>query len=367
MSILNTLKSITDGNLTYDDLQLNELILYKINLLPDSYELTSRDFITDIDCTVEKENVIINSKETFNKIYSTGREIFTLLTAEYKNTTSFNNYLSKGILDSRVSKQLKTVFNKYVEENGFPYLISDCIKHPSYYEFMNECMTVYLIDEVRKLNLKNKNPDLPGFGEIYYDEKFINFYNLIKPELISLTTNNQQIRIADNVDKLKTIEMLELGPYPTDKGIEAIENYTEDFFLALQRSLILYVSTLINSEYKNQYIITKHLPIFNATSKQYRIYLTAYSLIAVAYNQLLLNLTSTEWSYERRICALPGCNNEFEAVGKIKYCEKHLNKDKNSIGYKERKKYENKVDYQKNYPTRRLKKHKSDSDKKQAT
>ena len=45
--------------------------------------------------------------------------------------------------------------------------------------------------------------------------------------------------------------------------------------------------------------------------------------MGIAYDKLLLNSTATEFSYERRMCNVPYCINEFEKEQQYKRCILH--------------------------------------------
>lgn len=216
---------------------------------------------------------------------------------------------------------------------------------------------LYLINEVRKWNFNAKEQSINEYY-LEVDKNFIDLYNLIKPELIAIayempeqeliaitSETKKELSTVDS-NKMIMIKNLEYGP-ADHKTNKLVHNYDNIFFLVLQKSLMLYITYHINGEYKEQYALTKQTPIFNEESEQHRIYRVANSLMGIAYNKLLLSLTATEWNWERIICDIPNCINEFEKEGKYTRCPRHrLNEEnKDKEGKKEAKAFDNWKDY----------------------
>lgn len=334
---------ITNNNSTDDSFNKNDLVLLKLSSLSDD---NYNDVITKADCTRIEKNIIKNSEETFNSIYSTGKELFKLLKSNFGNQ-NVNNLIDKGFADPIIHSKLKDIFNKYVQENGFPYFIEDKVQVPQYNEFLYECIMIYLVDEMRRWNFKIKRDYKDGLSFIPTD-KFESLYNILKQELVAITYNIKDTLIEDNFNKLEIVKILDYG-LPINKNNEGVDEYTPDkFFIILQRSIILYIVNRFNGRYSEQYTLTKQLPVFNEASQQYRIYQTSKSLMGIAYNYLLLNLSATEYSLRRKICDFPECNNEFEVIGKGVLCNNHTEEE---IRW-----YRNKKDYDKNYKNRKTKK-----------
>lgn len=358
------LVTILDHDTTDDMFDKNDLILIKLNYLLSEYK---QDDIIEINnwydtnshnYTVKNDNgfdtleyVVRNADEVFKSIRDTGSELLKLV-KNYGKGETLDDLIHFCFCDYDATKELKQYFNHYIQKYGYPYLLDTEVQCPQYEEFTLDCIMLYLINEVRIWNFKTRENVLDGY-ECPIGDRFAKLYDMIKQELIYITLNTSGREIFDNFDKQEIIQFLNYGPskYNLSGKEPSFEEYNK-FFIILQRSLILFITNHINGKYKEQYIVSIQTPIYNESIEQYRLYKKANSLIGIAYDKLFLNLTATENSTERRICALPSCNNEFNAEGKIKYCSIHRSKDKNSQGYKERKVYENKRDYLKNYSNR---------------
>ena len=75
--------------------------------------------------------------------------------------------------------------------------------------------------------------------------------------------------------------------------------------------------------FKIQNDIIKKLPVYNTFTNQYRLYTIANSQMGIALDYLLFNLTASQKSDNRFMCEFPNCNNEFERIGKSKFCSNH--------------------------------------------
>lgn len=323
--------TIEDNDTTDDTFDKNDVILIKLNYLLNEYQqdniIDACNWWNNCDYNTKNDNgfdtieyVIRNGNDVFNSIYTTGKQLFKLIKSKQKDK-SLNYLIDNGFIEPNISKSFKKTFNQYIQKYGYPYLLEDNVPYPQYEEFIVECIMVYLIDEVRKWNFKTKQDIKEGYNSLV-DPKFITLYNMIKPELIAITMEVKDRQILDNFDKSEIIQALEYGPM--DKGTEEpVDNYNEKFFTILQRSLMLYITNHINGRYKEQYQLTKQKPIYNEDSEQHRVYIIANSLMGIAYDKLLLNLTATEFSCERIICNVPHCINEFEQEKKYKRCILH--------------------------------------------
>lgn len=333
--------SITDKNV--NDLQSggdlfgkDSIILIRLNKLPKDYKV--KDIIDSSECTIVEEFLVKNRKEVFDSIYNTGKAIYKSLKEDTFNILF--NYFMDGYPSGDTQNLFKETATKYIQENGFPYLTEDLphlLEHvysPDYYAFIDECVTIYIIEELSKWvhkisqnkNQGHINKSNGGSFDTTPTYKIRSLFDIFKSRLISIMTITTNVLFNDDISQEEVLEVLNRG-LPTDDTNKKLSqediDYRNKFLKILQRSLIYKVIAVINGPYKLQYIVTKQLPIYNTTSHQYRLYTIAHSLMGIAYDHLLLNLTATKYNYERAICAIPSCNNEFEKIGKTIFCGEH--------------------------------------------
>ena len=318
-----------------DAFNLDSIILIQLNRLPTQFKKNT--LIDALDCNVVEKYVIKNKQDVFKSIYNTGKELFnSYIKSKYESLFAYQYH---GQTDVEIQNFHKEVFNRYVIENGYPYLIEtlphmiDKVYSPEYFEFANECLTIYLIEELRKWILKLKNKTNKSYSikkdgaiDTFPTYQVRRLYEILKSRLLSMTKSHDTILIYDDITKEEAINVLEKG-LPIDdsnKKLTALDfEYRDKFIRILQRTLIYYILSIINGPYKNQYTITKQLPIYNTETEQYRLYTTAHSLMGIAYDTLLFSLTALKESYKRSVCEFPNCNNEFEKIGNSPYCSIH--------------------------------------------
>lgn len=361
---IDKLTTISNNFQINDEFKKNTIILTKLNCLTKEYQednIIGTFNWSNINRKKEDEfkiveYVVLNEYDVFDSIYETGKELYKII-KKGKKRESLDTLIRNGFINPDISKSFKNIFNNYVQKYGYPYLIANEIPCPQYEEFIFECIMLYLINEVRKWNFNAKEQSINEYY-LEVDKNFIDLYNLIKPELIAIayempeqeliaitSETKKELSIIDS-NKMIMIKTLEYGP-ADHKTNKLVDNYDNIFFLVLQKSLMLYITYHINGKYKEQYALTKQTPIFNEGIEQHRIYQVANSLMGIAYNKLLLSLTATEWNWERIICDIPNCINEFEKEGKYTRCPRHrLNeKNKDKEGKKEAKAFDNWKDY----------------------
>lgn len=317
----------------------NSIVLVNLNKLPPNY--ISNGFVTEKECTISYSWIVKNRKEVFESVYNLGREIYNTF---YKSSNSEHklSYFSYDILSDQNDKnKLMVLFNNFVKENGYPYLIKNLeflgIKSlfiPKYSEFLDECMDLYIIEELRKWITKTKNNTNTGYktnkeGTTFTIpvQRFKSLYELFSLKLISWTAHTSDTIFDDHYSKESILNVLDLG-LPFSSAV----NDNDHFILArftdyLHRSLIYYLLTKVFGKNFGQHNITKSIPIFNSTSNEYRLYTTAFSQIGIAYDYLLNNLTATKIGTTRAICEMPECNNEFEKINKSNFCTAHKDEE----------------------------------------
>lgn len=333
ITIFNSEKN--DTGLNSDLYEKNSIVLIRLNTLPSNY--ISNELINEKDCTISCSWIIKNKKEVFESIYNLGREIYNTFYKKKSNERPLP-YYSYVLLDENNDKnKLKKLFNNYVKENGYPYLTEtpqflgiEKLRIPSHAEFLDVCMDFYIIEELRKWIAKIKNNQNVGYKSSKEGttltvpvQKFKSLYDLFKPKIINWVAHTDKHIFNDYYSKESVLTILEWG-LPFTSAVNKNDNFMlYRFTKVLHRTLIYYLLTKYFGGNFTQNSITKSIPIFNRTSDEYRLYITAFSLTGIAYDYLLNNLTATKIGSTRAICEMPECNNEFEKLTKSNFCGRH--------------------------------------------
>ena len=332
-----------------DEFPIGSIVLVKLNKLPDNFEINN--YIKQEDCSKEEEYVIKNRKNVFNSIYNVGKNIYELLEDDISNVerkemflfsveSSEENYSKAKTNDRKKIIKLKNIYNEYIQENGWPFFIGEMkyFKEKTYNltprYFLSECLNLYTIEELRKWILKINQRIEVNTTDDKKEKNYFNFatrklrdlYDIHKNLLIITTTYYPDTLINDGLSSKEIVDTLERGmPNNTNKKLTQNEiDCYKNFLKVLQRSLMYLILRVMEfSGHEEQYLISNRLPIYNSQSEQYRFYTLAHSLIGIAYDYLLFNLSATKRNYERIVCEFPNCNNEFEKTGNSPYCSLH--------------------------------------------
>lgn len=332
-----------------DQFPIGSIVLVKLNKLPDNFKINN--YIKPENCSREEEYVIKNRKDVFNSIYNVGKNIYKLLEDDIFNSerkemflfsveSSEENYSKANLNDRKKIIKLKNIYNEYIKENGWPFFIGDMkyFKEKTYNltprYFLNECLNVYTIEELRKwifkINQKIKENTTDDKKEKNYfnfsTRKLMDLYAIHKNLLIMTTKSYPDTLINDGLSSDEIVNTLEHGiPNNTNKKLSQKEiDCYKNFLKTLQRALMCLILRVMEfSGHAEQYLVSNRLPIYNSQNEQYRLYTLAHSLIGIAYDYLLFNLSATKTNSERVICKFPNCNNEFEKYTSSPYCGLH--------------------------------------------
>lgn len=333
ITIFNSEKN--DTGLNSDLYDKNSIVLIRLNKLPPNY--ISNEFINEKECTISCSWIIKNKKEVFDSIYNLGREIYNTFYKKKDNEHPLPYYSHVLLDEPNDKKQLRELFNNYVKENGYPYLTEsppflgvEKVYIPSYDMFLDECMDLYIIEELRKWIVKIKNNKNDGYKSNKEGttltvpvQKFKALYELFITKMITWVSHTNDSIFDDHYSKESVLSTLDLG-LPFTSAITKNDHFIlQRFIKVLHRTLIYYLLTKFFGKDFAQNNITKTIPIFNKTSDEYRLYTTAFSLTGIAYDYLLNNLTATKIGSTRAICEMPECNNEFEKLTKSNFCGRH--------------------------------------------
>ncbi len=268
-------------------------------------------------------HTLLNTDNVFEVIKSTGNKFFTNFYFKTK-TCALHNKIIDTFKDNK--DDIIYIYKNWILENGYPY---NCYSNQFYayknvtediFYFFNDCIYLYVIFELHKYANKyleliehNRNLKVEKYNDVTIiskHSKFPIYIELLKEEL------EFTLKIPEEPPAAKYNKTIEK---------ELANNYFDEmtkYFELLNESLIQFTYYLIINKSSNNFYITRQLPIYNITEKIFELYYTANSLMGIAYNQLLLYLTSKYYlKIKRKICANPNCNNDFEKNGKTKYCE----------------------------------------------
>jgi hypothetical protein len=255
--------------------------------------------------------VYYNNLETFDSICTLGKCII-----EDFNINNINNvnrlYLKENLL------KLTEIIKDWIKENSYPYAIFN--KEDFLITFLTDCIRCYALYDIHKWMIKIYN----NFEEVKSAPKVSKeLTNLIKAvDFMDLSNfvyaddlNKYIQNLPQNYTQIDDFIIITRKNEKTENMEKTINNY----YNTVRKVLIGYTSSIIINR-KSDFLITKQQPFYEPNKKQYRIIDNANSIIGIAYNKLLLNLTTNN-SYDRIICANPNCNNEFAKIGRRKYCK----------------------------------------------
>ena len=292
----------------------------KYNKICNEHKLAETALSLGIFFKSDNKPYLYNKNSCFNSLLHLGE----LLNLEIKNKYNIININNLSTAD-----MMKELYENYLQPwldlNVYPYYNEKIY----YLDFLLDCLYLYLLYDIHKWIIKlNK----------------INTY--IDDEMVAREESKEIIDII--IQKLKYINMKDfiINKYGFNLryiyGLPIVDNidneliYLDNLFnnrltfnsIDEQNNFIDYVTKYLiecakeRTRERIDFTITKNFIYYNINSKQYRILETSFSVIAVAYDKLLLHLTSTELDYKREICHAKNCNNEFVKNSNRKiYCD----------------------------------------------
>ena len=258
------------------------------------------------------------SNSCFDSIYHLGELIQIEL-----NNHQISNIRKILTIEKNIKNDLiKKYINPWIKVNGNPYrfkklnntiLITDSIELYLIYEIHK--WLIKLNTQKEKMNIKRKkNESYEEVNEILTLLKYIEMDDFIKYKL-----QCHKRYIVNSLDFNKNAEWNYLEKILNKDSTISNDNDLDKFIKYITRCLIEF--TIAKFENNEDYTIKKQQPYYVIESDQYRILKTGESLMGIAYNKLLLHLTSTRFNRKREICHAPGCNNEFvKNSSNDKYC-----------------------------------------------
>lgn len=261
-------------------------------------------------------NIFFNSLKTLERFRELGKEFLKLYR---ENFNTINDFVNSSISDKNIKSKLISIYDGFIKSYGYPYSNNyEKSVGSSIPSFTRDTLMLFIIHEIHIWIFKIKSGDHKGYSSINKvdttpTQMFEYYVSLIIDELIySLENFPLDLSKLNNINIYDTRECLLNTEFDYEKN-------GDEYFRKIRTALICWVVNKIRNE---NFILTKQTPIYNDNTNRFRIYHASDTIMGIAYNRLLLNLTSGKYSYIRKICSIPECTNEFEKNGKIKYCQK---------------------------------------------
>lgn len=275
-------------------------------------------FITNINYNCR----FYNNKSTFDSVYELGQNLLSAL-----NVDNYNEI--DGLLIKKNYILIENILNEWLSENPFPYKSIKDDKLEFYVAFTKDCIFCYSIYNIVNWILKIYKMNNKDYDDIIESDfntacfklqseliflDFFNYINQLLPSNIYVNIDNESADESVYNSLLINFEDIILIPNKTDNdekfdntNCNMIRVYLCDWILNKIKENDLYV---YND--KLYYIAeTDHLNIGNST----------YSLMGIAYNYLLKELTQTLNLNRTDICHNPSCCNRIDTTKGRKYCD----------------------------------------------
>lgn len=257
----------------------------------------------------KKYHFYYDSIETFYNICALGKRLI-------KNL-KIQNIDDISIQYIKYKKSTNNILKKWLTLNPFPYSTFN-IEQPMI-RFMYDCIICYIIYDIHKwlIKLKREKDTLPNnvkdswqFKKMYKSLNYINFDSIeLDNRLIYLPSDREYITDKESENYYYNII------HNNRMDLKDVDEYC----IFIRQNLLKYIYSIMDNR-KTEMLTFKYIPFYEEQTRQHRILESANSIIGIAYNRLLLNLTATSHNM-REICHNPDCNNEFETDKRNKlYC-----------------------------------------------
>lgn len=267
---------------------------------------------------------------------ATGFRFRIIQPAFYKNSSAFDSIYSLGKLfkeetdklgiltindidRSTIRSNINSIMidvQDWIEINGYPYLCGDINeylldKNDLLINFIKDSINLYVLYDIHKWLIKiNREKDtiaeFPSQSpELNKLALLINYINLLEYSC-NLDINSYIANIPKDYSSVDTYEFV-LSVTNNCSSISSVNDLTK-YTDSIRYLLFAYIKSITTSR---DFIITRQQPFKLKGSSQIRIRESANSIIGIAYQKLLLNLTSSTTEFKREICHARDCNNEF--------------------------------------------------------
>ena len=270
-------------------------------------------------------NVVINSIDVLVAVCELGKDLLDLVLKNNSITyITKNNYDLEDIIEMLNNDDVTPIINKWMLENGLPYVKEDYDKVKTIVWHSILCFVFRAlhkhITEFKSVESAKVHKKVPTKYKLQF------YMSLVRDIFVfTLTPGRSQKYVGDLVSEIVTNdEMNNIVKDLKERRIESYAKYmSKDVLKLFDSAMISYILCEINNfNMTENFKLTRQIPIYNKDSKEIRFYNTATSLIGIAYNRLLINLTTTKWGNVRRECANPDCFNVFVKDGKNEFCNK---------------------------------------------
>ena len=273
------------------------------------------------------ENVILNSKNVFDIVYKTGQSLFKIIENKY----TVERYFKGVFIPPEERNYFEDIYSKWIMDYGFPYQASHKRDLDSY-KFTRDCLRLYIFFYIRKLIANYEmissqpvdfNPQLLNIIEKL--NKFINSFKenwFFKFEIYKKLYSNDNDSSSPYDNFLIFIEKTELQSNKINDNKQYL-NYIKRCMLDFIKNDLMQK----DDDYSKDFIFHKPKLIpFDETGEQKKYYCNI-TLMSIAYNKLLENLTASKFDYKVKACKNPNCSNTFDAVGNNQFCSEKCAKE----------------------------------------
>ena len=273
------------------------------------------------------ENVILNSKNVFDIVYKTGQSLFKIIENKY----TVERYFKGVFIPPEERNYFEDIYSKWIMDYGFPYQASHKRDLDSY-KFTRDCLRLYIFFYIRKLIANYEmissqpvdfNPQLLNIIEKL--NKFINSFKenwFFKFEIYKKLYSNDNDSSSPYDNFLIFIEKTKLQANKINDNKQYL-NYIKRCMLDFIKNDLMQK----DDDYSKDFIFHKPKLIpFDETGEQKKYYCNI-TLMSIAYNKLLENLTAKKNDYKIKACKNPNCSNTFDAVGNNQFCSEKCAKE----------------------------------------
>lgn len=286
----------------------------------DYYELEQEEQF-DLKVDINEWKYILNnsryysSSSAFESILDLGKTLVSTL--DIRNIDDINRIT----LSDKITV-CELLVKEWIELNAYPYSLFN--KDDFIFAFIKHCVILYIIYDIHKWLIKIENNfeviiTAPNNSvELNKLNKLLNFIQL-NDFIINTNLRSYIMNLPEDYNLLEDHKAINSYEKKIEANYSNRETYIKNYCNVIRRNILGYITSIIQDNSAN-FFISKQLPFHEANNNQYRIIDTATSIIGIAYNQLLLYLTSSSIGYKRVICANPNCNNEFIKTNRQEYC-----------------------------------------------
>ena len=240
------------------------------------------------------ENVILNSKNVFDIVYKTGQSLFKIIENKY----TVERYFKGVFIPPEERNYFEDIYSKWIMDYGFPYQASHKRDLDSY-KFTCDCLRLYIFFYIRKLiaNYEMISSQPVDFNPQLLNiiEKLNKFINSFKEIWFYEFEIYQKLYSNDN-DPFPSYDNYQTFIERTKLQLNKI-NDNKQYLNYIKQCMVDYITDLMqkDDDYSKDFIFHKPKLIpFVETGEQKKYYCNI-TLMSIAYNKLLENLTASKF------------------------------------------------------------------------